>query len=228
MDYSLNNYRAKKFGAFFFLTTDHGSHCILSNDEFKKLKQNDIDEQLYKKLQTLRNHGITRDQNLLSLNPGPWYYEMINLGFNYRITDLQAALGISQLRKIDTFIKRRRGIIKQYNLAFAEIEWITTPFEQPGLESAFHLYVLQIDFQQINKSRTQVFEELKSKNIGTQVHYIPVHTQPYYRNKFGYNWGDCPIAEKYYQHALSIPLYPKMSDFDVKHVIESIRDLESE
>ena len=185
-------------------------------------------EKLYKKLQILRNHGMTRDEELLTTNPGPWYYEMIKLGFNYRMTDLQAALGISQMRRIDSFIKRRREIIKQYNYAFAELKWITTPFEPPGLESAFHLYVLQIDFQQLSKSRAQVMAELKKKNIGTQVHYIPVHTQPYYRKKYGYYWGDCPISENYYQHALSIPLYPKMSDSDVKHVIESIKDLESE
>jgi UDP-4-amino-4,6-dideoxy-N-acetyl-beta-L-altrosamine transaminase len=186
------------------------------------------DQKLYKKLQILRNHGLTRDEELLTANPGPWYYEMIKLGYNYRMTDLQAALGISQMKKIDSFIKRRKEIINQYNSAFAETKWITTPFEQPKLESAFHLYVVQIDFQHLSKTRAQVMVELKNKNIGTQVHYIPVHTQPYYRNKYGCDWGDCPITERYYQGALSIPLYPKMNDSDVKHVIKSIKDLESE
>jgi perosamine synthetase len=186
------------------------------------------DEKLFKNLQILQNHGMTRDTDLLTENPGPWYYEMIKLGFNYRMTDMQAALGISQMKKLDSFADRRREIIKKYNSAFEKTDWLTTPFEQPGLESAFHLYVLKIDFKQLDKSKAQVMDELKMKNIGTQVHYIPVHTQPYYKNKYGYDWGDCPVAEDYYQQALSIPLFPKMKDSDVNHVIESIKGLASE
>ncbi len=186
------------------------------------------DEHLFKNLQILRNHGITKDANLLSENPGQWYYEMIKLGFNFRMTDLQAALGISQMKKLKTFARRRKEITNIYNQSFEGIDWLTTPFEQSGLESAFHLYVLKIDFKQLNKSRTQVMSELKKKNIGTQVHYIPVHTQPYYKNKYSYDWGDCPVAEDYYQQALSIPLYPKMQDSDVEYVIESIKGLASE
>jgi len=186
------------------------------------------DEKLFKNLQILRNHGMTKDPSLITKNPGPWYYEMIKLGFNYRMTDLHAALGISQIKKLDSFAKRRREIIKKYNLAFEGVNWLTTPFNQPGLESAFHLYILKFDFQHLKKSKDLVMEELKKKNIGTQVHYIPVHTQPYYKNKYGYKWGDYPIAEEYYQQALSIPLYPKMKDEDVEYVIESIKGLASE
>ena len=179
-------------------------------------------EDLYKKLSLLRVHGITKDEKYMSKNPGPWYYEMQSLGFNYRITDIQAALGISQMRKLNSFIKRRREIIEKYNRAFKGIRVIKTPSEKPEVFSAYHLYVLQIDFEQIKKSRKEVMEELKDKNIETQVHYIPVHIQPYYQKNFNYKYGDYPVAENYYKKTLSIPLYPKMTDKDVNYVIENI------
>lgn len=184
------------------------------------------DKDLYEKLKMLRNHGITKDPSTFKIQnsklTGPWYYEMQELGFNYRMTDIQAALGISQLKKIDRFIKRRRQVIKKYNQAFETIEWLTTPYEREGVFSAFHLYVLKINFEQINKTRTQVMEELKAKGIGTQVHYIPVHLQPFYRENFGFKQGDFPRAEDYYRQCLTIPLYPKMTDDDVQRVIEAI------
>jgi len=179
-------------------------------------------EELYERLLLYRNHGITNNNSKLT---GPWYHEMQCLGFNYRLTDIQAALGISQLKKIDDFIKRRREIVERYNEAFDNIEWLKVPYEQPDVFSAFHLYVLQIDFDKINKSRKQVMEELREKNIGTQVHYIPVYTQPYYQEHYGYKWGMCQNAEEYYHRALSIPLYPKMSDEEVEYVIEKILEL---
>ena len=179
-------------------------------------------EKLFNKLKLLRTHGITKDADLLIENPGPWYYEMQELGFNYRLTDIQAALGISQLNKLDKYIKRRREIVKKYNEAFKDIEWIKIPYEKEDVFSVFHLFVLQIDFDRIKKNRKEVMIELKNKGIGTQVHYIPVHTQPYYKNKFGFKWGDYPIAEDYYKKALSIPLYPMMTDKDVEYVIDSI------
>ncbi|MCD6579939.1 UDP-4-amino-4,6-dideoxy-N-acetyl-beta-L-altrosamine transaminase [bacterium] len=176
-------------------------------------------KELYKRLLLLRNHGITKKN---SESIGPWHHGMQILGYNYRLSDLHASLGISQLKKLDKFVKRRREIVEKYNEAFKNIDWITTPYERPEVYSAFHLHVLKIDFDKIGKSRKQVMEELRERNIGTQVHYIPVHTQPYYQNKFGYKWGDYPISEKYYQKALSIPLYPKMSDEDVRYVISMI------
>jgi len=138
------------------------------------------------------------------------------------MTDLQAALGICQLEKLDKFIQRRKEIVKQYNQAFKDIPGTTIPFEKIKNSSAFHLYVLQIDFEKISKTRSQVVDELKAKGIGTQVHYIPVHTQPYYKKNFGYKKGDFPVSEKYYEQALSIPLYPKMSDGDIKYIIKTL------
>jgi len=184
-------------------------------------------DKLYEKLKVLRTHGITKDPKQMTHNPGPWYYEMHELGFNYRLADLQAVLGTSQLGRLNFFVKRRREIVKQYNEAFSDVEWLTTPYEDPKVFSAFHLYVLKVDFNKIGKTRKQVMEELTKKNIGTQVHYIPCHTQPYYQKNFGYKTGDYPVAENYYEGALSIPLYPKMTDQDVEWVIKNIIGLKN-
>ncbi|MFA6423053.1 MAG: UDP-4-amino-4,6-dideoxy-N-acetyl-beta-L-altrosamine transaminase [Patescibacteria group bacterium] len=190
------------------ITTGEGG-AITTNDEI-----------LYKKLLLLRSHGITKDPKLLSQNTGPWYYEMQDLGYNYRMCDIQAALGISQLKKIEIFRNRRREIVIKYNKAFSDLDNVTIPYEKKGLDSTFHLYVMQLDFKKIGKTRTQVMEELRAKNIGTQVLYIPVHTQPYYQQKYGYKYGEYPVSEAYYEQALSIPLYPKMSDEEVNYVID--------
>ncbi len=178
--------------------------------------------QLYEQLKLLRTHGITKDADKLSQDPGPWYYEMHDLGFNYRMTDIQAALGISQLRMLDRFVKRRREIVNRYNEAFKDVGWLEIPCEKESVYSAFHLYVLQIDFEKIKKSRKDIMEELRNNAIGTQVHYIPIHLQPFYKNKFEYQIGDFPNAENYYKKALTIPLYAKMEDDDIEYVIEAV------
>lgn len=183
------------------------------------------DEKLYQKLLLLRSHGITKDSALLSQNPGPWYYEMQDLGYNYRMCDMQAALGVSQIKKLDEFKARRREIIAKYNQAFKDLPNVIMPYEPQSLSSCFHLYILKIDFEKIGKTRTQVMEELKAENIGSQVLYIPVHTQPYYKQEFGLKDGDFPQAESYYEQALSIPLYPKLSDQEVEYVIENIKHI---
>jgi dTDP-4-amino-4,6-dideoxygalactose transaminase len=186
------------------------------------------DEILYKRLLKLRTIGITKDISELSQNPGPWYYEMQSLGGNYRMTDIQAALGRSQLSKLAFFKQRRREIVEQYNAAFKDVPYIIIPYEAENADSCFHLYVLQIDFEEIGKSRKQVMEKLRENGIGTQVHYIPVNSQPYYVENFGYNKKNYPIAEKYYEHALSIPLFPAMDEQDVEKVIDAINTLNIE
>lgn len=183
------------------------------------------DKNLYQKLLLLRSHGITKNSHNFSQNPGPWYYEMQNLGFNYRMTDIQAALGISQLKKLNKFIKIRQKIVKKYNQEFSLLENVKIPYEKDKNNTAWHLYVLQIDFAKINKSRKQVMEELDKKGIGSQVHYIPVHFQPYFKKNYGFKNGDFPIAEKYYENCLSLPLYPKMTDNEVDYVIKEIKNV---
>lgn len=183
------------------------------------------DETLYNKLLKLRSHGTTKDESKLIRNPGPWYYEMQTLGFNYRMTEMQAALGVSQLKKLSSFKARRREIVGAYNNAFRGISWIVTPYETSGLSSCFHLYAAQIDFAALGKTRKQVMAELLEKDVGTQVHYIPVHLQPFYQNNYDYHEGDYPVAECYYDRELSLPLYPGMTDTDVQTVISAIRGL---
>lgn len=183
------------------------------------------DEKLYQKLLMLRSHGTTKDEKLLTKNPGSWYYEMQSLGFNYRMTDMQAALGCSQLAKLDWFKKRRREIVAAYNSAFAGMKYLHTPTEPQNVSSCFHLYAVQIDFVALGKSRVHVMQELCDKGIGTQVHYIPVHTQPFYKETYGYKDGDYPNAEKYYEQELSLPLYLGLSDDDVNSVIKVVKEV---
>jgi UDP-4-amino-4,6-dideoxy-N-acetyl-beta-L-altrosamine transaminase len=183
------------------------------------------DTALFERLKMLRSHGVFRDFHNDDKVPGPWYHEMRELGFNYRLTDIQAALGASQILKLERFVARRREIVQKYNAAFQNVEWLTIPFEESGVVSAFHLYVLKVDFSALNSDRAHVMEALREKGIGTQVHYIPVYLQPYYRRTFGYASGLCPRAEEYYSRALSIPLFPAMTDAEVDRVIRCVLSL---
>ncbi len=184
----------------------------------------------------LRSHGIERDPALFETEAddgvmaerGPWSYEMQELGYNYRITDLQCALGLSQLGRLDAFLDRRREIVARYNTAFAGLDWLRTPGLRHPADAAttsWHLYTVQIDFAAIGRARADVMRELRAAGVGTQVLYIPVHLQPWYRRTYGYGPGKCPVAESYYLRALSLPLYPAMSDADVAHVIGRVRAL---
>lgn len=177
------------------------------------------DETLYKKLLLLRSHGITRLPDQMASNDGPWYYEMQDLGFNYRITDFQCALGLKQLERLNDILDRRWIIAKAYNEAFQDEAELIVPYVRPENLSAFHLYVLQ--FRTL--PRRAVFERLREKNLGVNVHYIPVHMQPYYVQHLGTRPGDYPESENYYERAITIPLFPKMSDDDVAYVIQTVR-----
>lgn len=221
------------------LTTGEGGILVTDNDQWAS------------KARLLRTHGITRNpaefvglldagslDGLLSdhalAEQGTWYYEMQELGYNYRITDLQCALGRSQLKRLPEFIARRQEIASRYNEAFAELEWLTPPrleaFSQQPDSSEFsynladlslHLYTVQVDFQRLGKTRTQVMRELKDKGIGTQVLYIPVYLQPWHRKTYHYNQGKCPIAETFYVNALTLPLYSAMTNSDIQKAIRT-------
>jgi UDP-4-amino-4,6-dideoxy-N-acetyl-beta-L-altrosamine transaminase len=181
-------------------------------------------EDLRDALLLFRNHGMTKDPRLLEKNDGPWYYEMHDLGFNYRMTDIQAALGVSQMSKLQHFVDRRRKIAARYNEAFAGVPGLKIPYQHPSAESSWHLYVLSWDEEVFPGGRDRAFAELRNMNIGTQVHYIPIYLQPYYR-KLGYPSGLCPNAEAYYREALSIPIFPAMTDKDIEDVIKAVLSL---
>jgi dTDP-4-amino-4,6-dideoxygalactose transaminase len=208
------------------ITTGEGG-AILTNDD-----------RLAACCRRFRNHGMVRraeggnlkpESWLLGTEIGPWFYEMTEVGYNYRITDVQCALGLSQLKKLDRFIQRRTEIVATYNSAFGSLSSVVTPqvsgFSPHPSRIAWHLYVIQINFAALGKTRTQVMAELRQRGIGTQVHYIPVHLQPYYRNKYGYAVGKCPAAEAYYQRCLSLPLYPDLTDADVQRVIAGVKEV---
>ncbi len=180
------------------------------------------------KIKTFRTHGSTKDEAILEKNDGPWYYEMHEVGFNYRITDMQCALGITQLSQLDEFVKRRRQIAKFYDQKFSNIDEVIFPNVSADAKHAYHLYPLQIKFGQLKISKKEFFAKMKEKNILLQVHYVPVHLQPYYRNAFGFKKGDFPNAEIFYEQEFSIPMYPMLTDDDLEYVskkiIETIKD----
>jgi perosamine synthetase len=225
------------------MTTGEGGILVTDNDEWAA------------KARLLRTHGVTRNPaDFVGLvdktthasgfkSPlseyGPWYYEMQDLGYNYRITDLQCALGRSQLSRLPQFIERRQEIAARYNEAFSHFDWLqvpsldtrhSSPATPGGLtfglsDLSLHLYTVEIDFAKIGKTRTQVMKELRDKGVGSQVLYIPVYLQPWYRRTYGYAKGKCPNAEDFYARALSLPLYPSMDDKDVDTVVAAVKAL---
>lgn len=208
------------------MTTGEGGMLVTDNPEWAL------------RARELRSHGMTRERSRFQglgangdsqlLERGPWYYEMQDLGYNYRITDIQCSLGISQMNRLNQFIERRREIVARYNEAFAQLDWLTGPaLRSPADRNhvSWHLYTTQIDFPALGKTRTEVMSELRQQGIGTQVLYIPIHLQPWYRSSYGYAAGKCPVAESYYRRALSLPLFPAMSDNDIQKVISAVRDL---
>jgi perosamine synthetase len=179
-------------------------------------------EEYYQKLLQFRSHGITREPDKLIENHGPWYYEMQFLGFNYRMTDIQAALGTSQLKKIDNFVDLRKKYVSIYNEAFKEIDEIQTPYQDQNGISSWHLYIIRLDLDKLSVSRKEIFEALVNENIGVNVHYIPVHLLPYY-SQLGYQRGICPDAEKLYEEIITLPLFPAMTEEDVTDVISAVK-----
>jgi len=183
------------------------------------------DAALYEKISRLRSHGITRDEKLMiGDSQGPWYYQQIELGYNFRITDIQAALGASQMKRLDEFVLRRNQISAMYGIGFQKKPLLNVPVVSDFAYSAYHLYVLRIKFQEKELSRRDFVERLKQKGILTQVHYIPVYQQAYYMERYRFSPEMFPATEQYYKEAVSIPMYPSMTDDEVQYVTENIID----
>jgi len=180
------------------------------------------DERLSERMQLFRSHGITRNPGLMSnLSEGDWYYQQVELGFNYRMTELQAALGVSQMQRLDKFVTQRHILQKRYDLLLNDLA-IIKPYQDQDSYSALHLYPIQVDLDSIDKSRKQIFDELRQSGIGVNVHYIPIYAQPYYQ-QLGFQEGDFPNSEVYYDRAISIPLFHAMTIEQQDKVCNSIK-----
>jgi len=180
------------------------------------------DPELAWRMRVFRNHGITTDHRQRE-QQGSWFYEMVDLGYNYRITDIQCALGLSQLRKLPLWVKRRQEVAQRYNVAFAEIPAVRPLGVRPEVSHAYHLYVVRLDLNRLKANRRQIFTALRAEGIGVNVHYIPVHLHPFYRERFGTKPGMCPVAEAAYEEILSLPIFPRMTDSDVNDVIIAVQ-----
>ncbi len=187
---------------------------IVTTAEGGMAMTNDAD--LAQKMDYLRSHGVTRNPDLMSHSDGPWYYQMIDLGYNYRMTEMQAALGLSQMDRLDAFVARRQELARQYDVKLAHLS-LTLPHQDHATKSAFHLYIIRLQ----NGNHKSVFEALRADGIGVNLHYIPVHLQPYYQ-RLGFRAGDFPQAEAYYAEAISIPLYAGLTDADQDQVVAAL------
>ena len=190
------------------ITTGEGGMIVTDNEDF------------YKKMILFRSHGITRDDSMMTRNDGPWFYQQFNLGYNYRITDIQCALGCSQMKKLDRFLARRKEIVARYNEASADCDNIITPYQLSDTESGWHLYIVQVK----KCDRRQVFENMREKGIGVNVHYIPVYMHPYYQ-EHRYENVHCANAEEIYSHIISLPLYPGLTSEQQDYVIDTLKSL---
>ena len=181
------------------------------------------DAELAQQMSRLRTHGITRDPEEMTHAPdGPWYYQQIELGFNYRMTDIQAALGLSQLQRLEEFLTRRHAIAARYHELLKDLP-LVTPWQHEGGYSAWHLYVVRLELEQIRQTHRQVFESLRGAGIGVNLHYIPIYRQPYYEN-MGFNLAVYPESERYYAEAISLPMYPDMTEVQQDQVIAALRE----
>jgi perosamine synthetase len=194
------------------ITTGEGGMVASSNPEFAET------------LRRFRNHGISSDARQRQ-SAGQWHYEMVLLGFNYRLPDFACALGLQQLKRLDSNLARRREIAARYTAAFREIPGVIPPAVRPGVDPAWHLYPIRADLEKLTADRTQIFRALRAENIGVNVHYIPVHLHPYYRSQFGYKGGEYPVAERAYEQLISLPMFHGMSEQDVEDVIHAVTKL---
>ncbi len=191
------------------ITTGEGGMALTNNS------------QLAKHMQRLRSHGITRNEaDMTHPSEGPWYYQQVDLGFNYRMTDLQAALGLSQMQRLDTFVSKRHDIARRYDRLLADLP-IIRPWQHPESYSGMHLYVVRLELNEIKKKHREVFKSLREASIGVNLHYIPVYSQPYYVD-LGFKPGYCPTAEQYYAEAISLPLYPMLTDEQQNEVLTAL------
>ena len=176
---------------------------------------------LAERMALLRSHGITRDPAQMTHAPdGPWYYQQIDLGFNYRMTDIQAALGISQMERLDEYVTRRHALAQRYDELLADLP-VTTPWQHPDSYSGLHLYVIRLHLDKINATHRQVYEAMREQDIGVNLHYIPIYQQPYYQ-AIGFQQGYCPEAEQYYAEAVSLPMYPTLSEAQQDKVVKPL------
>lgn len=194
------------------ITTGEGGMITTDNEEYDR------------RMRIFRNHGITTDHRQREAQAS-WFYEMVDLGYNYRITDFQCALGMSQLLKLPRWLEHRRKIAARYDEAFAKMKGIEPLAIKSDIQHAYHLYVVRVYKDEVGIDRANFFRELRARGIGVNVHYIPVHMHPYYRSKFGTGPGLCPVAEAAYEQIISLPMYPAMSDNDVQFVIDTVKQI---
>lgn len=195
---------------------------IITTAEGGLMTTNDAD--VAQKIELLRSHGVTRDPKLMTHEPdGGWYYQQVDLGFNYRMTEMQAALGISQMDRLDDFVSSRHRLASRYNERLANLP-ITLPWQHPDSYSGLHLYVIRLELDKLSNTHREVFEQLREAGIGVNLHYIPVHTQPFYQ-AMGFSVGDFPAAEQYYREAISLPMFQSMTEAQQDEVISVLTNI---
>ena len=193
------------------ITTGEGGMAVTNNYE------------LATKMGMLRSHGITRDPELMDHDPdGPWYYQQIDLGFNYRMTDMQAALGVSQLSHLDDNVKRRHDISDFYDETLSDLP-LRLPYRSKEKYSGAHLYIIRLEIEKIERKHKDVYQMLRNAGVGVNIHYIPIHTQPYYQ-KLGFSFGDFPESESYYREAVSLPIFPDLSERDLEFIVSAVKN----